>query len=376
MLCDNIRDWFNDYLDGDLTLKKKQIVDDHLSQCSKCHQEFEMLKHIDARLRQEIRFMFEDIPVPGSLPQKIEDRLDLNVKASFFRLLQSYRRYTGIAAALIVFATAYGIFQQYFSSTPIPNFISGNSPQVIVENINPTGSSDALPGDSTSLSRDESSGQSIQNKNHKEDMLFHDSNLPAKPEDTSGVDATYSSTGALDRSLPQETDALPGTGKADGPNVGGGTSGDTRAIASKISSEATPPAGGETMMADKAATGLNNEGRLNLAATPSGCDPLLPGYLPEGAKLIKADRQEDTVRLYYTAGQMNFFIEESPAQGNKTSTNGLTNGKKVKINELDGFLLNKTPSGEIGLSWQSDHLLLTIQGNLSENELIKIAESM
>lgn len=375
MFCDRIKDWFNDYLDGDLELKKKKLVDDHLTQCSKCHQEFEIMKHVDARLRQEIKFMFEDIPVPGDLHQKIEDKLDLNVKVSFFRWLQPFRRYTGIAAALIIFAVAYGIFQQHFSSMPIHNLVTGNSPQIIMENVNPVGAPDILPGNAASPSRDENFGQSEKNKIHEEDVLLYDSNLPAIPEETSGGDTTYVSAGALEQSLPQETGVLSGTEKAVSPNAGRGVSGAAGAIAPKISTETTPPAGSENTK-EKEVTSLNNEVRLNMSATRSGSTPLLPGYLPEGSKLIKVEHQEDTVCLYYAAGQFNFLIEESPAQGNKTFANGLINGKKVKINELDGFLLNKTPSGEISLSWESDHLLFMIQGNLSEKELIKIAESL
>ncbi|OPX86347.1 MAG: hypothetical protein A4E53_03258 [Pelotomaculum sp. PtaB.Bin104] len=389
MLCEYIRGWFNDYLDGDLKLKRKNLVDEHLAGCSQCRQEFDKMQHVDDRLRQEIKFMFAEIPVPEGLCERIEDRVGrAGYRAPFFERLRPFGRYAGVAAALLVFVAAYGLFQQHFSGIPIQNMMIDQPSRVMVENAG-TGIAGGLPEGAASPPAANSGGI---------DSTLEDSARTAETSDTSakvalnhvagvleqlaaptdsapggtalGASAADGDTGVSDRALLPKAGDAPNTDKTAAPNTGQST-GSGGAMASQISSKATQPAGGETLM--RTATVPNSE-TYDLAGGSDGTS-LSPGYLPEGANLTNIESWGVAVRLNYTAGESNFYIEARPAQDSYASALSSA-GQVIRLKNHDGLLHNPSPSGGVTLTWEQGGQVITVHGNLPEPELIKIAESL
>ncbi|MDD3653488.1 MAG: zf-HC2 domain-containing protein [Desulfotomaculaceae bacterium] len=407
MLCEQIRNLFNDYLDGDLRPAKKRTVDSHLSQCSQCREEFEKMKHVDACLRREVKFMFEEIPVPEGLLERITDRVDrAGYRTSFFQRLQPFGRYTGIAAALLVFAAAYGLFHQQFGGMPFANLAADRPSRAMVENAGPSGTIGGLSeGAATSL--EDSAGPTASAGGEEaeiqdRDVILADSNLTNKPKDTrvggtantaagapepieqteystlmktgQGAGAAVDTTGALKQASPPGAGIMSGTEVTAEPVAGQGP-GSNRETVPQISTRGTQPADQELISELIAVP--DSGAQLDYADGSAGSDgvPLWPDYLPAGVKLIKVDRWGAAVRLNYSDGQSDFFIEESPAWENQAAAPGLTVGKALRINNQDALLQNPAPGGGISLTWEQDQHVITINGNLPEPELIKIAES-
>lgn len=387
MLCESIRNWFNDYLDGDLKQQRKRMVDKHLARCSRCREEFDKLQHADDRLRQEIKFIFGEIPVPEGLSQRISERVDRTAyRAPFFQRLRPLGRYAGIAAALIVFVAAYGLYQQYFSVLPIKDPVTDQPSRVIVENANPAGNYDGLPEGAMTPST-ESAGQPTEDMAQQKDLMLADSAQPANQASPSMAGAQNSAASALqrgteqsaggstvdlDRVLPTDDGRSGSTKKV--TTGGGNSSGSSSILAAPLSAKASQSSR-ETLPTSNAYAPDSKE-QQDLAATGSTGATLLPRYLPAGAKLVKTDNLGGTTRLNYTAGQGNFYIEESPAPGNQVSAYGAANIKSIRINNQSGLLQNPSPSGGISLTWEQDGLNIKVHGNLPEPELLKIAESL
>jgi len=366
MLCDSIKVWFNDYLDGDLNLKKKKIVETHLEQCSHCRQEFDKLKQADDCLRLEVRRMFNEIPVPDGLFSRIEDRIKKDgTRLPFYKRLQS--SIAGIAAALLIFTAAYGMFQQYFDRNLFHNVMNRESLSDVAES-----NTNMNTGDTGDNGKEDISTV-MDSDIQKEPVVTYDREHDRARNDTLGGDAGGSPARQNQPSSNQETKMM--VEVSDEPAVGGSAHSekdkgleDYRKVAGSGLSGEKPKDGSTGKSPGPSQKLVVNKGQ---AVTP-----LFPAYLPEGMVLESVTSGENKVCIKYVAGGAGFVIEEKPVPGDKVFQEKISEGKKVKINGQDGVLSESVPDGRVTVIFEQSGLLITMEGDLPVKEILRIAESL
>lgn len=100
------------------------------------------------------------------------------------------------------------------------------------------------------------------------------------------------------------------------------------------------------------------------------------GYVPDGFVRISAEETALKNVYKYENGQSVFNIRYRHSKDNTVAyddENG--NIHIVKVNGKDGYLI-EYDGGRYSLTWQNDETVFTIDGNLSTEEMIKIAEKI
>ncbi|MDF9407948.1 DUF4367 domain-containing protein [Pelotomaculum isophthalicicum JI] len=350
MLCESVKVWFNDYLDGDLNSKKKEAVDIHLERCDHCRQEFNKLKQADDLLRLEVRRMFQEIPLPEGLQSKIDDKIKMRgSRIPFYERLQ--RGCTGIAAALLIFAAAYGMFHQQLGGHLFTNLKDGESLPEVTDQVN-------LPevNDPAQINQFDKDG----------DVRTV---ITGKPVEQSGQGAQNQPENARQPAMIAELPARPPAGGAD-------TYAGANPVASQKLESTVKKANGAENAADSAAAMTGAGKRVDNADSKNDLVPLTPSYLPKGTVLESLSRSENVVSINYTTGNLKFGIEERPATEANILKDKQLKGKEVKINGRSGTLLESVPAGQATIIFKQDSLLITIEGTLPVEEILKIAESL
>ena len=100
------------------------------------------------------------------------------------------------------------------------------------------------------------------------------------------------------------------------------------------------------------------------------------GYVPDG--FVRTDAMETPLKNVYKYGngQCIFNIEYYYPEGNTIAYDD-ENGKIhiIEINGVDGYLIEYL-GGRYSLTWQNNKAVFTIDGDLSVDEMIKIAEKI
>lgn len=79
MKCDEVKQYFIDYLDGNLNAEEKLNIDNHLESCSECREELMDLE----KLFNEINESKEDVNVPENFMNNVKDRaLKINISGA------------------------------------------------------------------------------------------------------------------------------------------------------------------------------------------------------------------------------------------------------------------------------------------------------
>jgi len=364
MLCDSIKIWFNDYLDGDLNPKKKETVETHLEQCSHCRQEFNRLKQADDYLRLEVKRMFMEIPVPDGLFSKIEDRIKKDgTRPPFYKRLQS--SFAGVAAVLLIFAVANGMFYKHFDGKIYEAVDRASLPEIY----NPAQESGSgLDSDiQTEIPGGPAGGVSmvIQDQSVNSDELKRLMEFPDRP--------VVGGTGTVDVKDKDVEDYIKPKENSLNDDSGAGKPAGTEKGVSPAAMTAIEPSKKLGATA-KRPDGIQN--RTDVDSAIGGIIPLMPSYLPEGAVLKNLTSEKDRVYIDYAAGNSQFGIEEKLVTEEKVLLKNLSEGKKVKINGQDGTLLGATPAGRVTLIFKQNSLLITIEGELPVEEILRIAESL
>jgi hypothetical protein len=106
MDCSKVQELLSEYIDGVLDYGLSEELKKHLECCSRCKQEYELLKNIVERCHE-----FEDIDLPDDFNVKLHERLasekDNNTKPEH-RFIWIQKRYK-IAAAFLVLAVSLGV---------------------------------------------------------------------------------------------------------------------------------------------------------------------------------------------------------------------------------------------------------------------------
>jgi len=357
MRCDSIKDWFNDYLDGDLTRERKEAVDNHLEQCSHCRREFNKLKQADDFLRLEVRRMFAEIPLPEGLQSKIDDEIKKRGRRlPFYKRLQ--RGYAGIAAALLIFAAAYGMFHQQFGGRPDSNVMNGESLPEATEQASPPEAAD------------QSQVYQLDADEDVQPVITEDPVGESNP-DVQKQSANIKKSSRVMEKLPAET-LVGDADSATGINPCSFT--ETSLKKEEPAKRANEIEGAAAAENDAAATSAGKE--IDKVNADNKLVPLLPSYLPEGTVMESLSRSENTVNINYKAGNLIFGIEERLAPEANVSEDSPAKGKEIKINGQSGTLLESTPPGRFTVIFQQDRLLITIEGTLPVEEILSIAESL
>ncbi len=98
------------------------------------------------------------------------------------------------------------------------------------------------------------------------------------------------------------------------------------------------------------------------------------GYVPEGMELIKSVENEETVNLSFQKGEDFFRIRMLKASPASDLDNEESSEEKIQIWGKDAFIQER--DGNTSIKWETDDYWFTLLGNLSREELIKIAENI
>ncbi len=103
--------------------------------------------------------------------------------------------------------------------------------------------------------------------------------------------------------------------------------------------------------------------------------PLLePGYVPDGATLIEVLAVEDAFIFRYDHSTTSFTIVQGSAGGKRSVPPGIEK-KEVTVRGGPATLLSAGGQGVL-LTWTENGVDITIAGHISEEEILKVAESL
>lgn len=114
----------------------------------------------------------------------------------------------------------------------------------------------------------------------------------------------------------------------------------------------------------------------NASTESTGFDSgLRPGYLPEGYTLYNSVEGEDFIRLDYSDGKDQLYIDYGLSQEIIVDAEHRY-VRTETVNAFQGYLwLQVDSEHDNALQWEDDRYTFVIIGNLDERELMKIAES-
>ena len=99
-------------------------------------------------------------------------------------------------------------------------------------------------------------------------------------------------------------------------------------------------------------------------------------YIPDGFNLTGSNNADDYISLEFTNGDNYFDICARNINSNTAINLDTENStaSKIKINGMEALLVEK--GGEVSLNWRTNNHSITLTGNLSKDEIIKIAENL
>jgi outer membrane lipoprotein-sorting protein len=102
---------------------------------------------------------------------------------------------------------------------------------------------------------------------------------------------------------------------------------------------------------------------------------LVPGYVPEGATLVEVFKVRDAYVLYYDhQTDVSFTVVQGPALSLGDRPLGKTSD--VTVRGQPGTLISNEVSGNVFLTWEEGEVTITIAGQLSADEIVRVAESL
>lgn len=117
-----------------------------------------------------------------------------------------------------------------------------------------------------------------------------------------------------------------------------------------------------------------NRGRLALNWT----NAYVPTYAPEGYELTSVSSSDSLKKIIFTNKKNEalfvIYCNYSSSSSSAVDTENASLVKKIKINGEDGTLSVKDTT--VTVAWKIDNHLFTVQGQLSTDEAIKLAESV
>jgi len=408
MRCEEYLPLLNELLNKTLTPGERRGVEAHLAVCEGCRNEFQRLKRADELLREAVSGMFSEIEVPAGLSGRIEEVIKKEQKKTarlaHSRWLPSFLRVPAVAAVLLLFIAA-GAFGYRYIFAPPPK-----QSQVVMQD---PAADDALkplmsPADAdlpseSSKSRATYGSEDVQKEPAPVEPRV--SSPVSKPGDTrmrSGKEAGINL--ALDGSSP-------GKGEVSEPEplteqrAGGGAAvqrnaGQPADSAQPTESNGLAPTGTQEDLSLFAAgaPGASVEGgeiqasekdsfarvALEEAANEAGFVCLKPAYLPRGAELQDVTWLSGMVCQNYRVGQLSFRICQELAKAPMAEIESASREHvELEINGAKGILKETKPGDEDGtfrgyttITWQQGELLITVEGELPREELVKIASSL
>lgn len=117
-----------------------------------------------------------------------------------------------------------------------------------------------------------------------------------------------------------------------------------------------------------------DKGNLSLSTQP--ITPKIPAYLPEGYKLVADMSDEIEMHIIYEGKGTESIVYCQHPKGSKTTVNseGVTYKKIFIANSYEGIIFENL--GDTYLVFNDNEYMYTIIGTVSEEEILKIAESI
>ena len=117
-------------------------------------------------------------------------------------------------------------------------------------------------------------------------------------------------------------------------------------------------------------------GGIKLSAFDDEVKEALPTYLPEGFELIKLDDSKTHITAEYRANDQLIAYKRYPiGSGNpRIDTEGADQAESIELNGCEAFLVNKDET--LSLNWGTTKYHYSLRGNITEEEIIAIAESV
>ena len=100
------------------------------------------------------------------------------------------------------------------------------------------------------------------------------------------------------------------------------------------------------------------------------------GYLPEGFELEYKDTSNTYIDYNYKQGNSWVNVYKSKISFKLTLETEHKNSEKTMINEFEGIYYENPNLKYLGLIWNNGQYTYTVEGNLSKEELVRIAESI
>lgn len=411
MRCKETMHKLYDLLDRTLTFREEHEVQAHLAICPACRSEFQLAKNADDLLKATVMEMISEIEVPANLSQRIVQSITREKKSlTGLTMVSGLFRAPAFAAAILMLMMATGLFTYYKLFNP---FLENPAVVLSTESRTATGS----PGGTESVPVPEAAkfpalgtvGQGASEKEPAplsggaglEQPAFNESTtttvpyetntpmMPAKTMMADSIEVPAGDNGGFaadtDTSSAEALDRL----KAPSGRVGGEFNDaeeqavnnleDTFVITDEgsISMATGQPSGtGDLFMSRRT---VLRQGTLQEAARAVGFTPIAQGYLPPGAELKEVTWESGAIYLEYQVGHSSFMFTQS-----RVSEAALTweeGGQVIDLNGIKAYL-QETGSGYDPLDvyttvrWRCNEWLFTVQGNLSREEILKVALSI
>ena len=103
-------------------------------------------------------------------------------------------------------------------------------------------------------------------------------------------------------------------------------------------------------------------------------DELALDYIPDGFELKQSVSKRDGLRLFFEKEDLKFSVNVYPQKGNKGIDTENADIKKFKINGREAVF--STKENKNILVWNDGEYAFQIIGNISESEIVKIAENL
>lgn len=98
------------------------------------------------------------------------------------------------------------------------------------------------------------------------------------------------------------------------------------------------------------------------------------GYVPAGMQMVESNRGETTTNLKFQNLNSYFQVRIQRRESTVNSDNENSNSQKVLIQGQKGFIQER--DGNIFIIWTNELTQYTLFGNLTQDELLKIAENI
>ncbi len=125
-------------------------------------------------------------------------------------------------------------------------------------------------------------------------------------------------------------------------------------------------------------SGNNGNDKNKAGLTVSWTNAYVPTYVPEDYEVTSISSSDSLKKIIFTNKKDEalyiIYCEYTSSNSIAVDTENASLVKKVKVNDEDGILSSK--DNIITVAWKIDEHLFTIQGSLSTDEAVKLAESV